>query len=164
MSLEIIKQGQSWSKKHTFKQIRVRRLKSSKKKRERFENKKCLINAKWSNETVKERRGLKGLTYTKKRRRQRVLAVDLATCSLIEKVWWDVTSVHCSDPVTQCHVGCHRRSLSLFAETSYSSSLGGLCTDQDLGHRRQRKTSDIGHRWSDSNGGPRKLGPTNTMS
>jgi len=34
----------------------------------------------------------------------------------------------------------------------------------DLGHRHERKTSDIGHRWSDSNGGQRKLGPTNSMS
>ena len=48
----------------------------------------------------------------------------------MEKVWWDVTSVYCSHPVTQCHVGRLGRSLSLFAETSYNSRLGGLCTDQ----------------------------------
>jgi len=34
----------------------------------------------------------------------------------------------------------------------------------DLGHRRQRKTSDLGHWWSDSNGGPHKLVPTNSMT
>jgi len=48
-----------------------------------FESKECLRNYKKSNETVKERRGLRGLTYTKKRKRQRVLAVDPATCTLI---------------------------------------------------------------------------------
>ena len=75
--------------------------------------------------------------------RKQVIAVDLATCTL--KVWGDVTSVYCSHPVTQCHVGRLGRSLSLFAETSYSSRLGGLCTDQVLGHRLQRLTSDIAH-------------------
>lgn len=34
----------------------------------------------------------------------------------------------------------------------------------DLGHRCQRKTSDISHQWSNRNCGPRKLGPTNSMS
>jgi len=34
----------------------------------------------------------------------------------------------------------------------------------DLGHRHERKTSDIEHRWTDSNGGPRKLGSASRMS
>jgi len=34
----------------------------------------------------KERRSLKGLRYTEKRKWQRALTVDLATCTLIEKV------------------------------------------------------------------------------
>jgi len=46
------------------------------------------------------------------------------------------------------HVGRHRRSLSLFAETSSSSSLGDLCTGQisdiDIRHQHQTLTSDIG--------------------
>ena len=52
-----------------------------------FERRKCSRNVKRSNETVKERRGLKGLTYTKKCKWQRALAVDPATCTLIKKVW-----------------------------------------------------------------------------
>jgi len=33
-----------------------------------------------------------------------------------------------------------------------------------LGHWPERKTSDIDHRWTDSNGGPCKLDPTDCMS
>ena len=65
----------------------------------------------------------------KKRKRQQVIVVDLATCTLIEKVWWDVISVHCSQLITQSHVSRLEWSLSLFVETSYNSRLGDVCTD-----------------------------------
>ena len=64
-------------------------------------------------------------------------------------------------PVTQRHVGRPVRSLSLFAETSYSPRLGGLCPDQssviDPGTDLRHRTPMLG------NGrGPRKVGPRRT--
>jgi len=59
------------------------------------------------------------------------------------------------DPLEDC--GVHKEEgffeactiFSLFAETSFSSSLGGLCTGLDFGYWRQRSTSDLGTRGRD---------------
>jgi len=91
---------------------------------------------------------LKGLTYTKKRKRQRVLAVDLATCTLFKKKYGEMSlwcTIHILSP--QYHVGRRGRSFKAsFAKTSYSSRLGGLCTGQTsvIDLRERHRTWDIG--------------------
>ena len=69
--------------------------------------------------------------------------------------------MYCSHPVTQCHVGRPARSLSLFAETSYSSRLGACFP---TGPRSSTPLTDLRHRtpMPDSGRGPHKVGPKRT--
>ena len=117
---------------------------------------------KWSNGRVKKRRGFERFNIYREAQAPTSLSRWSCHMYVVKKVRWDVTSVHCSRPITQCHVGRRGWSLSLFVETSYSLRLGGACVQVRPWSSAWEK--DIGHRWTDSNGGPRKLGPTSSMS
>jgi len=86
--------------------------------------------------------------------------VDLATCTL-RRDYGETSprdTVHVLSLIS--HVGRHRQAISLFAETSSISILGGLCTGPDIGIGiRHRHLWSKLTRWSGRNSGPRKWAP-----